>query len=512
MRKMHTISRLILAAILLASCGRMDDVYQEFLGDGDEIFLAKLEGVEAFSGDRRVKFIIPPQTDPRVKGVHFNWDNGRKSLDCALKNDAPNEIIVEPVSDGSHIFYLQSTDDKGNKSISISLSVSAYGDLFLSSMMPATVTSAARNSTGRCFFQIHHSSVPYYQCLELTYTSASGEEKVVRVPRGTNGLYVEDFKGDSYSYRSVYLPEETSFENLYSETVTSDEILTPMIDAPDEAYLFFARGVTESVTCQYTWETSISVEPDASSWLTASLSGNGVTLKALSRNAGTQPRIGTVTLTSDNISKSIKVIQAPRPARLGTAYGDEGIIFWQNPERPEEYKVISAKGLRRAWSTVATATGATSYTGRTLINGVEYDNNELVKGMPDYRNGNDYAVAWVENLGEGWYMPSINELKDELWTVFNGTVFDESSKTNFNNATEDEKACRTEFEAAMAAIGGMKINMGTNTSSGSSIMTCTEADANTCLGFRMSNPAILTTDKKSVSFYARGVKRVIIND
>ena len=64
----------------------------------------------------------------------------------------------------------------------------------------------------------------------------------------------------------------------------------------------------------------------------------------------------------------------------------------------------------------------------------------------------------------------------------------------------------------MAAIGGMKINMGTNTSSGSSIMTCTEADANTCLGFRMSNPAILTTDKKSVSFYARGVKRVIIND
>ena len=46
----HTVIGILAFFPFLVSCGRMDDVYQEFLDDGDEIYLAKLKEVEVFSG------------------------------------------------------------------------------------------------------------------------------------------------------------------------------------------------------------------------------------------------------------------------------------------------------------------------------------------------------------------------------------------------------------------------------------------------------------------------------
>ena len=495
----------------LVSCGRMDDVYQEFLDDGDEIYLAKLKEVEVFSGEGRVKFVIPPQTDPRITGVHFSWDNKTRTEDVPISIQETNEIILENVSDGSHIFYLQSTDGKGHKSISVSISASAFGDAFLSAMDPAIVLSAARNSEGYGFVQIHHASIMYYKGMEISYADLSGHEKTIFVPRGTNTLFVNDFGGGSFSYRSVYVPAENCFENLYSERIIFSDITEPQIEAPEEVSVPFARGYYTEVPCLCTWETAISLEPeDATSWLEVSLSGNALKVRTLARNGGESARIANLILESDNIRKTVPIIQQALSPKIGTAYGNEGVIFWQDPDHPNEYKIISASGSRRPWSTLHTVTRATSYTGRTALNGVEYDNNQLIRQMPDYGGDNDYALSWIESLGEGWYMPSVNELKDEFWPVFNGTVFEESSKTNFNKATEDEKECRTRFETTMASIGGMAINMGTKTSAGSAIMTCTETDAATCVGFRVSNSAIITVDKQTPTFFARGIKRVVI--
>lgn len=57
-------------------------------------------------------------------------------------------------------------------------------------------------------------------------------------------------------------------------------------------------------------------------------------------------------------------------------------------------------------------------------------------------------------------MPSVTELRDELWPCFNGTVYEASTKGPFTSATVDEKECRNRFESAVLAIGGMKVNQG----------------------------------------------------
>ena len=347
--------------------------------------------------------------------------------------------------------------------------------------------------------------------MELIYVDASGVEKTIQLDKSTRDLYVDDLSGESYSYRSVFLPSKDCFEKVTSEKITVSEIPAPQIQVGETALLTFARGYSVTMPCLCTWETSCSVDDASKVWLSATLTGKTLTVKALTRNASESPRVGTVTLHSDDKSVSVTVTQSGSSPKLGTAYGKEGIIFWQNPDNPNEYKILSAAQQQMFWSSDYSFTKAVSYTGYSIVNDVKVSNADLIRAMPDYGEGN-YAMEWIESIGEGFYMPSLNELKDELWPCFNGTVYEESTKGPYNSATSDEKACRDRFEKAMAAIGGKKVNMGTATGTGTSMMSCTEKDEKTQVGFRMSNSLITTADKTAVSFYARGVKVVTIND
>ena len=497
---------------LMCSCGKMDDIYQEFIEDSEEVLLSKLEGVEAYSGAGRVKFVIPAQTDPRVSKAQFHWDNDTNSKDIDLDITRANEFFFDDISEGSHIFYINAADDKGHKSLKTSITVSSFGEMFLSGASPSEVVSVARNSEGLCYFQISHSPSPYYQYMDIFYTDLSGEEKTIRIDRSSKSLFIDDLSGDSYSYQSVFLPSENSFESVTSKKVTSNDILAPQIKVDDDALLTFARGYTVQLPCLCTWETSCSVDDAAKSWLSATLTAKTLTVMALTRNSQASPRIGTITLTSDTASATVTVTQAGSSPKLGTAYGTEGIVFWQNPDKPNEYKILSAAQKLMFWSRRYSFTKAVSYSGYSLINGAEVRNIDLIRNMPDYGGDNEYAMEWVESIGEGFYMPSLNELKDELWPCFNGTVYEASTKSSYNNATADEKACRDKFEKAMADIGGGKVNMGTAGGTGLSMMSCTEKDEKTQVGFRMSNSLITTADKTEVVFYARGVKVVTIDD
>ena len=512
MKTIHLILCISASLLICASCGSMDDVYKDLIKDSQEVLLSKLDSVEAFSGSGRVKFFIPPQSDSRISGAHFSWDNDAQSKDVPLDITTENEIILDDISEGSHIIYVSATNDKGSKSLATSFTVSSYGEAFLSTLSKAEILSVARNSEGICYFQFHHSSSPSYKYLELTYTSTDGQKKTLQVDKSTRGLFIDDLSGDNYSYHSVYSLAGQAFEDIFSEEIEAHEILPPQITVDKSASLAFARGYTVEIPCLCSWETSCVVEEAAKSWLSASLEGKIITIKALARNGEPTPRTGTVILTSDNKSETITVTQEGTSPKLGTAYGTEGIVFWQNPEKPNEYKIISKTCVRMAWSTAYSMTRATSYTGKTIINGVEYNNCDLIRNMPDYGSGNTYALEWIEELGEGWYMPSVTELRDELWPCFNGTVYEASTKGPFTSATVDEKECRNRFESAVLAIGGMKVNQGSDTGTGTSIMSCTEKDSKTMLGFRVSNSLVWEADKTAVTFFARGVKVVTIDE
>ena len=510
--KRITIICLWTALILLGSCDGMDATYKEFKGETPVIYTEKVEGVVAYPGNCRIKLVWDEMIDSRIKGATVYWNNRTGHQDFNIDPHQRTEIIVEDMPEGSVIVEIVTWDDKGHRSVPQTISTTTYGDKFVSAIADkSTVVSAARGSSNEVFVRFYHNSSRYYQYMELEYLDQTGNKKTLQIKPGTESMFLQDCAGDELTYRSVFLPEADCIDLLRSEDVKILEIPAPAITVADEEpTLYYARGCKGSTRVTSTWpDLAAAVADDAKEWLSATLSDNILSYSAIARNPSSTAREGRIVLSSGAFSKEVVIIQQGQNEKLGTAYGKEGIIFWQNPDNPKEYKIISAKGWSpMKWSTANSTTGATSYTG---VTGTK-KNIDLIRAMADYGKTNTYAMQTIEALGEGWYMPSLNEMKDEFWTTFNGTIFEASTSGSYNAATADEKACRDKFEAAMAAIGGQKINMTAPNTVGSSILTCTESNNSTCVSFRVGKPFITTVSKTAASHYARGVKVVVIED
>ena len=251
-----------------------------------------------------------------------------------------------------------------------------------------------------------------------------------------------------------------------------------------------------------------SVSAGAESWLSAVIDGTTLTISIIATNEGTDAKVGTVTVTSGSLSKSVKVTLPGTPnLKYGTVYNNEGIIFWQNPDNANQYKVISAKAQKMNWSTVASQTGATSSDSDPATN------NAAIKAMSDYAT-NGYVLKYCEDMGEGWYQPSVEELK-ALFMAYDGLSYDECTNATPDQITDPEKAARAAFESAMAAIGGQPINSAAETANGESIWSNREtSDGTKAYWVRFGKKGSDTGAKVATNpaRYGRCVKVVTITD
>lgn len=102
-----------------------------------------------------------------------------------------------------------------------------------------------------------------------------------------------------------------------------------------------------------------------------------------------------------------EVPETPTTLELGKAYANDGVVFWINPDNDKQGKVFSAAVKKIRWGT----SSATTYDWIADINtdnGIL--NQEYVLGL-NVSNAETYpAVYYCKNLGEGWRLPTINEM------------------------------------------------------------------------------------------------------
>ncbi len=255
---------------------------------------------------------------------------------------------------------------------------------------------------------------------------------------------------------------------------------------------------------------AVSVSAGDESWLKAEIDGTTLTISIIATNEGTTEKTGTVTVTSGALSEDVKVTLPGNPnLKYGTVYNNEGIIFWQNPENPKEYKVISAVAEKHQWSAAATDTGCS---GGTLT---AAEANAAVKAMSDYAT-NNYAVKYCEDMGPGWYLPVAAEL-DAVFAVYNGIPrLDADGQPlatvqNVDLLTAPEIAARNAFEATLLSIpGGVKLEG--KGGAGDSTWLCRETSGGAkAYYYRWGKVGIMSDGSKNgTARYARCVKVVTI--
>lgn len=105
--------------------------------------------------------------------------------------------------------------------------------------------------------------------------------------------------------------------------------------------------------------------------------------------------------------------------------GIKGLVFRVN-EGGQSGLIVSLSEAEspKAWSYEFIATGSN-------IRSSGEQNTAIIYSLPDWQNKYP-AFVWCKNLGSGWYIPAVNELR-ELLLISSSTTFSRAISTN--NAT-----------------------------------------------------------------------------
>ena len=134
--------------------------------------------------------------------------------------------------------------------------------------------------------------------------------------------------------------------------------------------------------------------------------------------------------------------------KLGTLYSDNGVsgvIFWVDENQPNAGKIVSGAGTQIKWGTASTYTWAPDI---DTDNGAA--NHEYVLNVEGSSAEAYPAVYYCKNLGDGWRLPTVNEMNELIKTYF-GIVGDPIADMQYYE-TEPYKAKAAAFDEVLAQI------------------------------------------------------------
>ena len=184
----------------------------------------------------------------------------------------------------------------------------------------------------------------------------------------------------------------------------------------------------------------------------------------------------------------------------------KGIVYLSAKDGSDSLAISIARAENIAW-----CTDGASYNAVDKNDGAA--NTALIKAAA--ASGTVPALDLCESLGDGWYWPSINELR-KVFDVYNGVPFDGKTGQYPNAISDEEKEARAAFDASLAKYGGAAMNTASASEQGNRYWSSTEYSHNDTLygsffifgRAYMAAPADTPGKANSSGRYARCIKNI----
>ncbi|WP_205511053.1 DUF4998 domain-containing protein [Longitalea arenae] len=118
------------------SCKKMDD-YKKFGEGGEIVYPATFDSLKVIPGNGRVMITGLLAGDPNVTRYKIFWNNGSDSLERTIARHGRIDTlkqIVDRLPEGPMTFTLRTYDDRGNRSIPMTVTGNVYGASFQASV------------------------------------------------------------------------------------------------------------------------------------------------------------------------------------------------------------------------------------------------------------------------------------------------------------------------------------------------------------------------------------------
>ncbi len=210
------------AALVCAACSKMNDNIDQYLSQGEIIYIARPDSVHLFAGKERFKvdFWI---SDPRANEMRIYWAQKSDSLVVPIPegwdfNDVISVIADKGITEGQYSLFLVTRDKYGNVSIGDEENVTVYGEIYQNSLNTRQVesqTAASGKVTinwGNCYSDDEIG-------IRVSYTDTKGVPQTVTyetVALGASSVINNVDTSKEVSYTTMYLPEPTAIDTFFT--------------------------------------------------------------------------------------------------------------------------------------------------------------------------------------------------------------------------------------------------------------------------------------------------------
>lgn len=198
-----------MAMTSMLSCDKQDDTYRQYIVPGGYNYPAKAAEVTAKSGYQRVDISWATPLDPAVKTVKVYWDSKRDSMTVNYADAIDGYVTahVNGLEERSYTFDVVNFDANGNRSLASEITVSPYGDGWLSTHAERRVYSAVMKG-GDALVSLG-TPVDEMVYTRFRYKNSAGETVISDpIPMDSTDVYLADaLKGKFFEYQSAYCPK-----------------------------------------------------------------------------------------------------------------------------------------------------------------------------------------------------------------------------------------------------------------------------------------------------------------
>ena len=325
---------LIFIAIIAAfiGCDNVNEMHEQYLQEGSPVYSGKIDSLDLFSGQYRLKASIYPSPDANRKEFRVYWNNYADSIvfpydeSYLNSNTGRYEVIIDgfeqQMIEGFTTFILRNYDVQGNKSREVESNVLIYGNDYRSRLFNQGVS----GFDGQYFSLLPRDNMVG---LWVEYTKNDDMQSVVEFKGGVESLKMlgidpdlPDFKsGTSFKYKTLYHMNSTDIDSIYAGN--SSETLPIVLPDPllIESNTVNKYGFSETFNIPIgVYEGEAFTSESDQSWCTViNNNDNGVIEVSIAANSTTEATItsreATITVsvvgkTGDDYTKEIKIIQS----------------------------------------------------------------------------------------------------------------------------------------------------------------------------------------------------------
>ena len=220
--KMKYIITILFVSVFLAmySCSDMNDLHQEYLDQGEQIYLGSVDSVIVYPGSERIQMKCIVKADPKISELKVFWNSGEDELviPYTRKNASVDTIPVniESIMEGTYVFNFVTQDENGNHSINKEITTQIYGTTYSDRLINKSIDEFDAKQVLTITWKPNSEATG----VKVVYFDSEGNQQTTITPEGEQTV-IEDWKtGSELSYQTTFKPHPNSLDLFYAPVET----------------------------------------------------------------------------------------------------------------------------------------------------------------------------------------------------------------------------------------------------------------------------------------------------